>query len=482
MCVGCVTINILPDDVLHHIFLFDRESYDSYEEGQTGYRTTLSWGWDRLVHVCQRWRSVVFGSPNILDLKLVCRPWTRRGLTGVWPPLPIVITNVVDVSMPQDYKFWAATMHRARVCELKLVRLSSLLVKRLISVMQEPLPALIHLFLSFDRFCSIPFRSGYPIVPEGFLVGSAPRLQSLTLRCIAFPTLPKLLLSATDLVDLELRNIPHSGYISPQAIITGLAVLVNLESLILGFQSPQSRPNRGSRPPQMPTRTVLPALTRFEFKGVSEWLEDFVARIDVPLLDSIFIILFHQLIFDIPELGQFMRRATRFQALDGVHLDFEYSSVHVGYLPPTTRYFEGNTGLKISCRKFDWQISSLVQVFTPFFPSIHIVEHLFIYEPLYFQDEWPEEIESPQWLEVFHPLTAVKSLYVCKEFAPSISLSLKELVEERVTDVLPALNNVFLEEFKESGPVHEAIRLFVSARQLIGRPVAISQWNRARRF
>jgi len=474
-----VTINILPDDVLHHIFLFDRDSYDSYLEEQRGYRTTLSWGWDRLVHVCQRWRYVVFGSPNILDLKLVCRPWTRVGSTDVWPPLPIVIMNVVDVSLPRDYEFGAATMYRARVCEMKLVRLTSSLLERLVSVMQEQFPALTHLFMSSTLF---PSRSGNSILPEGFLAGSAPRLQSLRLRCIAFPTLPKLLLSATDLVDLELRNTPHSGYISPQAIITCLAVLVNLKSFTIGFVSPQSRPNRGSRPPQIPTRIVVPALTRFEFKGVSEWLEDLVARINVPLLNSILITLFHQLIFDIPELGHFMRRATSFQALDGVHLDFGYSSVRVGYLPPAARYFEDRTGLGISCRKFDWQLSSLVQVLTPFFPSIHIVEHLFIYEPLYLQDEWPEDIESPQWLEVFHPFTAVKSLYVCKEFAPSISLSLKELVEERVTDVLPVLNNVFLEEFKDSGPVHDAIGLFASARQLIGRPVAISQRNRARRF
>ena len=423
----------------------------------------------------------MFASPIVLDLKLVCRPWTRVGLTGVWPPLPIVITNVVDVSLPQDYEFRAATMHRTRVCELKLVRLTSLLVKRIVSVMQEQFPTLIHLFISVNRLDSILSRSGPPILPDGFLVGSAPRLQSLRLRCIAFPTLPKLLLSATDLVHLELWNTPHSGYLSPQAIVTGLAVLANLESFTIGFESPRSRPIRGSRSPPPPTRTVVPALTRFAFKGVSEWLEDLVARINVPLLNSVFITLFHQLIFDIPELGQFMKRATRFQDLNEVHLDFDHSSIHVGYLPPA-QYSEENTGLKISCRKFDWQLSSLVQVFTPFFPSIHLVEDLCIYEHLYLRSEWPEDIESTQWLEVFHPFASVKNLYLGKEFAPSISLALKELVGERATDVLPALKNLFLEELQPSGSVHEAIGHFVSSRQLIGRPVAVSQWNRARPF
>ena len=112
-----------------------------------------------------------------------------------------------------------------------------------------------------------------PALPDGFLGGSAPRLQSLELDSIPFPALPKLLLSATDLVHLTLWNIPHSGYISPEAIVTGLAVLANLKSLTIEFESPLSRPDRESRRPPPPTRTVLPALTRFEFQGVSEYLE-----------------------------------------------------------------------------------------------------------------------------------------------------------------------------------------------------------------
>ena len=473
VCAGCVTISILPDDVLLNIFLFDRASYDTYLDYG---RLTLSWGWNRLVHVCHKWRSIIFESPIVFDLKLVCRPWTRRGLTGVWPSLPIVITNVIDVSMPKDYSFEAVTVHRNRVREMKLVRLSSQLVKRVISVMQDQFPELIHFFLGIDRFLAFISREAFPILPDGFLVESATRLQSLRLRHTAFPTLPKLLLSATDLVHLDLKYIPHSGYFSPQAIVTGLAALANLESLHIGFESPQSRPKQGSRllPPQ--TRTVLPALSRFEFRGVSEYLEDLVSRIDAPLLDSILITFFHQLIFDIPQLAQFMGRTTRFQALDGVHLEFEYSSVHVGYLPPVQSY-EEKSGLEISCRKLDWQLSSLTQVFTPLFPSIYMVEDLYIYEPSWPHSKWPQDIENMQWLEVFHPFTSVKNLYVCRELAQSISLALQELIE-----VLPTLRALFLQELQESGPEQKAIGEFVAARQLLGHPVAVSHWDRARRY
>jgi hypothetical protein len=213
--------------------------------------------------------------------------------------------------------------------------------------MQEPLPALIHLKLDL-RGDSGPA----PVLPDGFLGGSAPSLQSLELRSIPFPALPKILLSATDLVCLTLSNIPHSGYLSPELIVTGLAVLANLKSLTIIFESPLSRPDRERQVLPLPTRTILPALTRFEFKGVSEYLEDLVARIGAPLLDSIWVTFFHQLIFDIPQFAQFMRRTTWFQALNEAHVDFDNYGVQVGYLSPT-QTLGTKSGLRISCRELD---------------------------------------------------------------------------------------------------------------------------------
>jgi hypothetical protein len=280
-------------------------------------------------------------------------------------------------------------------------------------------------------------------------------------------------LSTTDLVHLDLWNIPHSGYISPEKIVTGLAVLANLNTLTIGFESPLSRPNRESRRPPQPTRITLSALTRFEFHGVSEYLEDILARIDAPLLDSIWITFFHQLIFDIPRLGQFVRRTTSFQELNEAHVDFDYSSVQVGYLP-LTRTFEEKSGLGISCKELDWKLSSVAQVFTSFFPSIYIVEHLFIYEPQHFPSQWQDDVENIQWLELLHPFTAVKNLYISKNFVQSIAPALRELVAE----VLPALESLFLEELQLPKLVGEAIEQFVAARQLLGHPVAVSHWNR----
>jgi F-box-like len=495
---GRVTINILPDDVLLHILHFDRATFSDEVEDAGQVRSGMdsvtdlsqlqdfvgredvdpvrrrSWNWHRLIHVCRRWRSVVFASPNFLDLKLVYGPTTRVELTDIWPPLPIIIRDMVNWIMPGSYDFDVVFAHHCRVCEINLHRLTRWQLQRVASAMQEQFPALVHLMLEFAGSYSRPALA----LPDGFLGGFAPRLQSLELRSIPFPALPRLLLSATDLIRLDLVDIPHSGYMSPEAIVTGLAMLSNLISLTLKFKSPLSRPDRERRYPPPLTRTALHALTRFEFKGVSEYLEYIVARIDTPLLDSIRITFFQQLIFDIPQLAQFMRRTTRFQTLNEADMIFNDTSVQVGYLPPTWTLDE-NFGLRISCRDLEWQLSSLAQVITSFFPSIYIVEHLYIHWPQHLPSRWQDDIENI-WLEILYPFSAVKSLYISKTFVKCIAVALQELVGERVTDVLPALESLFLEELPPSGPVREAIGQFIAARQLLGRPVAISNWNRTR--
>ena len=449
-----VTINILPDDVLLHIF-------------------RLSWRWDRLVHVCRRWRSIVFGSPTFLDLRLVCGPRTRVELTGIWPPLPIIIRDMANRPMPMGYNFTAIiNNHRARVCKIDLLHLTNSHLKRLASAMKEQLPALIHLMLDFHDDFHRPL-----VLSDGFLGGSAPRLQTLSLRSIPFPSLPNLLMSATDLVRLTLWNIPHSGYFSPDAIVTSLAVLTNLASLTIDFESPLSHLNRERRRPPPQTRTVLPALTRLGFKGASEYLEYLVAFIESPRLESIWITLFYQLIFDIPQFSQFMARTTMFQDLNEAHVFFDDSGVQVGSHPPK-RTFSERSRLRISCSKLNWQLSSAAQVVTTFFPSIYKLEHLYIYGPHYYPSLWGNNIENMEWLEIIRPFTAVKNFYVSEKFTQCIAPALQELVKERVTEVLPALERIFLENFnRQQGSVQNAIMQFIDARRLLGHHGTILQWD-----
>ncbi|KAI0298749.1 hypothetical protein B0F90DRAFT_1730709, partial [Multifurca ochricompacta] len=50
------------------------------------------WDWHTLVHVCRRWRQLIFASPRRLELHLLCTSRTpvRRTL-DCWPSFPLVI-------------------------------------------------------------------------------------------------------------------------------------------------------------------------------------------------------------------------------------------------------------------------------------------------------------------------------------------------------------------------------------------------------
>jgi hypothetical protein len=61
---------------------------------------------------------------------------------------------------------------------------------------------------------------------------------------------------------------------------------------------------------------------------------------------------------------------------------------------------------------------------------------------------------------------------------PRIAPALQELVGGETTEVLPTLENISLEWFQPSGPLHEGIEKFVAARRLTSHPVAVSRWVR----
>jgi len=384
-------------------------------------------------------------------------------MLDIWPELPIVIEGVEGV-----HNVIAALELNDRVSRIYLLYVSSSELERIVEAMQDPFPALTDLWLH-------PTDGMAPVISDSFLGGSAPHLRFLWLQGIPFPALPKLLSSATDLVDLDLNNIPHSGYISPSAMVTCLSTLTRLGSLVLEFQSPRSRPDRTSRLSPPLTRTILPALTFLRFEGVTEYLEDLVTQIDAPLLRDISITFFNQLIFNISQLPKFLCRTETFTVLDQATVSFHERFVHVE-LSQQTGANSARLNLKISCRKLDWQLSSLEQVCNSAFPTFSTLERLGLHP---YKHDGPalvpgqDDIENTQWLDLLHPFVNVKDLQLSEKVAPCVAPALQELTGERVKEVLPALQNLSLHDFKASRPVEEAIGQFVAARQFSGHPVAI---------
>ena len=447
-----MTIDILPDVALLIVFDF----YVDIEE------------WHTLVHVCRKWRNAVFGSPRRLNLQIICKSSTPvRKTLDVWPPLPIAIRDYWDATLGID-NIVAALEHNDRISELQLLDIPSSQLEKVLAGMQQPFPALTRLHLQARDETA-------PVDPDLFVGGTAPHLRTLILERISFPGLTKLLLSATHLVYVDLWEIPHSGYISPEVMANCLPALIWLESLDIAYESPRSRPDRKSRSPPPSTRTLLPVLTKLRFRGVSEYLEDLVARIDTPLMNECHITFFHQLIFDTPLLAQYISRTPKFKTHNEARVFFSASAVSVTLSQTVNEALE----LAISCSQPDWQLSSLAQLCSSSLSHslIPTVEQLYIRSGLPRQ-RWQDDMESSQWLELLHLFIGVKGLYASREIAPHIAPAIQELVGERVTELLPALQGLFFEEPFPTGPVQETIGEFVAARQLAGHPIAVSSWER----
>jgi hypothetical protein len=476
-CIAGQLIDVLPDEVLLEIFDFyvGKVKYVSIFDG---WEKEEIEGWQSLVHVCRRWRSIIFGSTIRLNLRLFCTSRTPvRAMLDVWPALPLLIEDEGFLSEGVDNEgvdnIVAALECSDRVDEIELRNVGVSSMENVLAAMQVPFPYLDTLVLQSNGTVTV--------IPDSFLDGYAPNLEVLDLDRIPIPGLPKLLSRFTGLTALFLNGIPHSGYFSPEELVTALSTLTHLQVFELTFESPLSRPDRESRRPPPLKHAVLPDLLELTFSGVSEYLEDLVARIDAPRLDTLRISFFNQIDFDTPQLIQFISRTPRLNALDVAHLSFGDRTAGVLLLPLTyqTEYIsEAPVNVEILSRELDWQVSSLEQLVTPFFPSIFMPEDLYIYQTRDSKPDWKDNVEDALWLALLHPFTAVKNLRLSKEFAPRIAPALQGLVEGRMPEVLPTLQNIFVEELESSGPIQEAIGKFIAMRQLSGHPIAVSLWER----
>jgi hypothetical protein len=431
--------------------------------------------WITLAHVCQRWRSVVFQSPLRLNLQLVCTSYIRvRDTLDIWPPLPLIIQDirVFGINSTGVDNIIAALEHNDRVCQIDLncwfsPERESVMYS---AAMQKPFPELTDLRVSMYK------GESRPILPDSFLGGTAPRLRSLHCRRLPFPGLPKLLLSATHLVKLHLSGISHSGYIPPEAMATTLSALTSLEILRLFFRYPRPRPALGSRRLPPLTRSILPSLTKFWFEGTSEYLEKILARIDAPRLNRLEISFFNQIIFDTPQLFQFISRTPTLRAPKMGRITFDPTAIVVRFSSQTSDC--GVLSVEVLCTASEWQLSSLEQVCASSLPPVSTLEDLYIVEDRY-PPHWQDDVENSLWLDVLRPFVAVKNLYLSEEFVPRIAPALQELVGGRTTEVLPTLENIFSRVFQPSGPIHKGVERFVAARRLTSHPVAVSFWNQA---
>jgi hypothetical protein len=342
-------------------------------------------------------------------------------------------------------------------------------VESLFTVMQEPFPALEDLILeSVNNTAALP---------DTFLGGSVPRLQSLGLINIPFPGLPKLLLSSNDLFRLVLQKIPNTGYISPEAMATCVSALTRLEMLTIEFQPPAYSTSRLGRPSPLP-RFVLPALTTFDFRGISEYLEVLMARIDALLLQSIDIIFFNRP-FYIQQLPHFfIRHAGMFRPYNQASVVFDGHLVAIKLHPSEEKAnLSKMLILGISYGGVNWQLSSMAKISLEYRSLLSSVEQLDIDEANFSREDDMDDtlyVDDTHWLEFFDSFTAVRTLRISRNL---IMPALQGLAREMATGALPALDSLYLEDYQPSGSEQQAIGPFIAARRCSRRPVAVHCWD-----
>jgi len=128
--------------------------------------------------------------------------------------------------------------------------------------------------------------------------------------------------------------------------------------------------------------------------------------------------------------------------------------------------------LETVCDPSDSHLSSLAQAWSSLLPLLPSVELLGIYTYEDLPSHWQHEVT--QWMELLRPFITVKDLVLDEPAAFSVSSALQELVGEQATEILPALQTIFLEDFQSSDPFPGGIGEYIAARELSGRPVIVS--------
>lgn len=212
-----------------------------------------------------------------------------------------------------------------------------------------------------------------------------------------------------------------------------------------------------------------------QFRGVSEYLEDLLARIDTPQLVTLDITFLHRRTIETTQLTELISSPSKFKAHNRGRVVLESN---LAFWVVALQTLDGSLSLGISGKQPDWELPSLAEVCSSSLPHILAMEHLYLFGGYMQQLFGKVVIDFPDFLELLDPFVAVKSLYVSDEFTFHVAYALGSLVDERVMEVLPALQTLFLQhpDTRESG-VQRSIGAFVTARQFAGHPIVVSRWE-----
>ncbi|KAH9059961.1 hypothetical protein EDB87DRAFT_680662 [Lactarius vividus] len=435
-----VIIEKLSDEVLLNIFRHYLDASPRF--------------WLVLVHICRKWRRIVFASSQALHLRLFCTqgsPFLKA--LDYWPSLPIVVeyggSLELDPPAPEDDDNIMAALERSdRISSISLTLTSSLLEK--LFAIESPFSELEHLVLR-------PQDGHQPLTLPSFF-GRSTRLRSLHLASIVFPALPLLLYSSKDLVDLQLHDTINPWLYSPEALTDALSGMAQLRSLSLHFFSfcVDEDPLPSGK------RVILPSLSRLYFRGYSEYLEALVSRIDAPRLKNIEITFTNSRWVESVELSRFVDRTEMPKSHRQAHILCSEDAISISLMQPGAL-----TYLTLQIPILYWGLGRIRARLSSFCFNVEELRINATQKP-----RWMNE--RAEWLGILDSFMGIKSLHIAGDLLTDANHFRFLTVGLRPRTVLLALHKLYIAQpGPRHAPLREAVVSLMTSRRLSGHPIEV---------
>jgi len=470
------SIHILDDDSLLNVFHLYRPT--PFDEDKTNNEQTFGgewicerW-WYKLVHVCQRWRFLIFGSASHLNICLLCTYRTPvADMLTHFPHLPLVIDHYKEPANYNDETgiLIALVQQPYRVRRIRLgVHVSD--VQRLIAAIDYEFPMLEYLCITpstkWDKLWTLP------------ITFRAPRLRYLMLADFTLPIRSPLLTTEAGLVALTLESFEPSADFSPNRLLERLSLMHHLQSFAIHFSVPV--PGSGvSGQPLITIHVTLPNLRSFAFQGESDYLEALLPHTTTPLLEKLYICLTDRRTLSVPHLLQFIIITENFTGwLSSAVLRFNIWDASVELYPDAkSRMY--SLCLCIQDPYLNQQVAFTAHVLDVLRPVLSEAVHLTLEYPdpstaielALWHNQPPNRAD---WRKALAAFGKVRTLSIHNGLIGEVSRSLLLDDWESPKKLLPELDEV---ECYGSGNPSDAFAPFIDARKNAGRPVTLIRFE-----